>query len=207
MIGIVDYGSGNIQAIANIYKKLNISHKIISNPDDLFLANRLILPGVGSFDETMKELINSGLKLKLDDLVMNKNIPVLGICVGMQIMSNESEEGNLPGLGWIEGKVKKFDISKMSEKPFIPHMGWNKIFRCEENSIFNGIDNDIGFYFVHSYFFECKNKNNQLSSTLYGIEFSSSIFKNNIYGTQFHPEKSHGNGVKLLYNFATMKLC
>ena len=119
MIGIVDYGSGNIQAIANIYKQLNISHKIISNPDDLSLATRLILPGVGSFDETMKQLINSGLKSKLDDLVLNKNIPVLGVCVGMQIMSNESEEGNLPGLGWIEGKVKKFDISKIPEKPFI----------------------------------------------------------------------------------------
>ena len=207
MIGIVDYGSGNIQAIANIYKQLNISHKIISNPDDLSLATRLILPGVGSFDETMKELISSGLKSKLDDQVLNKNIPVLGVCVGMQIMSNESEEGNLPGLGWIEGKVKKFDISKIPEKPFIPHMGWNKIFKYKENSIFNGIDNDLGFYFVHSYFFECENKNNQLSSTFYGIEFSSSVHKNNIYGTQFHPEKSHSNGVKLLYNFATMKLC
>ena len=207
MISIIDYGLGNILAFQNIYKKLNIPVNIINNQNEIKKAKKLILPGVGSFDWAIKSLKDTGMLPTLNQAVLTVNIPILGVCVGMQIMSNESEEGNLPGLGWIEGKVKKFDISKIPEKPFIPHMGWNKIFKYEENSIFDGIDNDLGFYFVHSYFFECENKNNQLSSTFYGIEFSSSVNKNNIYGTQFHPEKSHSNGVKLLYNFATMKLC
>jgi glutamine amidotransferase len=204
MIGIVNYGSGNIQAINNIYKSLNIQTKIISNPSELKEADKLILPGVGAFDETMKQLIDSGLKEELDNLVINQRIPILGICVGMQIMADSSEEGILNGLGWIKGNVKKFDVSLFNQKPYLPHMGWNTIKPKKEHPIFYNMDEDQGFYFVHSYYFECENKLNVLATSDYGIEFSSSVIDENIYGMQFHPEKSHSNGVKLLHNFSKL---
>lgn len=204
MIGIVNYGSGNIQAIKNIYNSLNIQTKIITDPSELKEADKLILPGVGAFDETMKQLIDSGLKEELDNLVLNHRVPILGICVGMQIMADSSEEGILNGLGWIKGEVKKFDISLFNQKPYLPHMGWNTIKPKKENPIFFNIDEELGFYFVHSYFFDCVNKQNILATSDYGIEFSSSVVNENIYGMQFHPEKSHSNGVKLLHNFSKL---
>lgn len=204
MIGIINYGSGNIQAIAKIYKNLNIENKVISNPQELKEANKLILPGVGSFDSTMKQLIESGLKDEMSKLVLQEKIPVLGICVGLQVMGYGSEEGKLSGLGWIPGKVKKFNLSKIKSKPKLPHMGWNLINDKRNHPLFNGIDKDFGFYFVHSYYFECDKKENILSTSIYGDEFSSSIYKNNIIGTQFHPEKSHSNGIKLFKNFAEL---
>lgn len=204
MIGIVNYGSGNIQAIKNIYNSLNIQTKIITDPSELKEADKLILPGVGAFDETMKQLIDSGLKEELDNLVLNHRVPILGICVGMQIMADSSEEGILNGLGWIKGEVKKFDISLFNQKPYLPHMGWNTIKPKKENPIFFNIDEELGFYFVHSYFFNCVNKQNILATSDYGIEFSSSVVNENIYGMQFHPEKSHSNGVKLLHNFSKL---
>lgn len=204
MIGIVDYGSGNIYAIATILKNLNIEHEIISSPEELDKADKLILPGVGAFDETMKQLINSGLQEKLNYLVLERKVPVFGICVGMQILGNGSDEGKLPGLGWIPGVVKKFDKNLITTKPHLPHMGWNTIDNLNDHPIFNKIDKDFGFYFVHSYYFECENEKNILSKCNYGIEFASSIYDNHIFGMQFHPEKSHGNGVQLLKNFAEL---
>ena len=203
MIGIVDYGSGNVEAIATIYKNLNISCRIISNPSELEEAEKLILPGVGAFDTTMQQLLDSGLKEKLDQLVLKEQKPVLGICVGMQILAETSEEGQLNGLGWIPGKVKKFDVSKFVHKPYLPHMGWNSVIP-KESIIFKNIDNILGFYFVHSYYFECFNADNILGTTEYGSEFSSAVHKDNIFGMQFHPEKSHSNGINLLKNFATL---
>ncbi|CAL2082861.1 imidazole glycerol phosphate synthase subunit HisH [Tenacibaculum sp. 190524A05c] len=205
MIGIVDYGSGNIYAIATIFKNLNIPHKIISKPDELEEASKLILPGVGAFDETMQQLINSGLQEKLNYLVLEKKTPVFGICVGMQILGNGSDEGELKGLGWIPGNVKKFDERTIPNKPHLPHMGWNTIKNSNNHPIFNNIDEDFGFYFVHSYYFECENEEHILSKCNYGIEFASSIYNNHIFGMQFHPEKSHGNGVQLLKNFAELE--
>ena len=207
MIGIINYGSGNIQAIATIYKNLNIKYQLITKPNDLEKTNKLVLPGVGAFDATMQQLIDSGLKDKLNELVINKKVPILGICVGLQVMGYGSEEGNLPGLGWIPGKVKKFDQSKIKIKPKLPHMGWNVIEDLKNHPLFKGIDSDFGFYFVHSFYFECENKKNILTTSNYGIEFTSSIYSDNIFGTQFHPEKSHGNGVQLLKNFAELKIC
>ena len=204
MIGIIDYGSGNIQAIATIYKNLNIEHQVLNNPEDLKKADKLILPGVGSFDATMQQLIDSGLKEELNKLVLEEKVPVLGICVGLQVMGFESEEGELPGLGWIPGKVKKFDKSRITIKPKLPHMGWNVINDIRSHPLFKGIDSDFGFYFVHSFYFECEYEENILSTSKYGDEFTSSIFKGHIVGTQFHPEKSHGNGVKLFKNFAEL---
>ena len=207
MIGIIDYGSGNIQAIATIYKNLNIKYQVITKPEDLEKADKLVLPGVGAFDATMQQLIDSGLKDKLNELVIDKKVPILGICVGLQVMGYGSDEGDLPGLGWIPGQVKKFDETKIELKPKLPHMGWNVINDTRNHNLFKGIDNDFGFYFVHSFYFECEKEENILATSDYGGEFTSSIYANHIFGTQFHPEKSHGNGVQLLKNFAELEIC
>lgn len=204
MITIVNYGSGNIQAIANIYKRLNINITVADNPTALDQATKLILPGVGAFDKTMKQLIDSGMKSRLDFLVLEKKVPVIGICVGMQILASESEEGQLPGLGWIEGKVKKFDVSRFTHKPHVPHMGWNNIKPSIEHSLFKNLDEQQGFYFLHSYYFSCANKANIFSTTMYGDHFASAVYRENIFGTQFHPEKSHHNGIQLLKNYAEL---
>ncbi|MDO8965696.1 imidazole glycerol phosphate synthase subunit HisH [Algoriphagus sp.] len=204
MIGIVNYGSGNIQAIANIYNRSNIPFQIIEDPNLLKKADKLILPGVGSFDATMQQLNDSGLKSALDEEVLVNNKPVLGVCVGMQILSEGSEEGVLPGLGWIKGKVKKFDISKIKEKPYLPHMGWNTVIPKISHDLFNGIDQELGFYFVHSFYFETLRQEDILGTTFYGGTFSSAVLHNQIFGMQFHPEKSHFNGIQLLSNFAKL---
>ena len=204
MIGIIDYGSGNVQAIATIYKNLNINYQVITKPEDLGKADKLILPGVGAFDATIQQLIDAGLKDKLNELVLGKKVPILGICVGLQVMGYKSDEGDLPGLGWIPGKVSRFDETKIKLKPKLPHMGWNTINDVQNHKLFEGIDLDFGFYFVHSFYFECEEEQNILTTSNYGGKFTSSIYANHIFGTQFHPEKSHGNGVQLFKNFAEL---
>ena len=202
MIGIINYGSGNVQAIANIYNRTNFPYKIIHEPEQLKSVDKLILPGVGDFDETIKVLDSSGLRNSLNEEVLVKKKLVLGICVGMQILSDDSEEGIQKGLGWIKGNVKKFDILKIKQKPFIPHMGWNNVEPKISHDLFKNIDIELGFYFVHSFYFNTFNSNNILATTFYGEEFTSAVFNENIFGVQFHPEKSHSNGIQLLSNFA-----
>lgn len=204
MIKIVNYGSGNIQAILNIYNRLNIECVAVDTAEGLSSATKLILPGVGAFDKTMKQLIDSGLKDKLDELVLDKKIPVIGICVGMQILAKDSEEGGLPGLGWIDGHVRMIDASDFTHKPHVPHMGWNSIEAKMDHPLFSGIDKQQGFYFLHSYYFSCNNENNVLCHTQYGKKFASGVYSDNIFGMQFHPEKSHNNGIQLLKNFAEL---
>ena len=204
MIGIIDYGSGNLQAIATIYKNLNINYQIITKPENLVKADKLILPGVGTFDATMQQLIDSGIKKELNNLVINKKVPILGICVGLQVMGYGSEEGNLPGLGWIPGRVKKFSLDKIESKPKLPHMGWNTIKNVQNHNLFKDIDLDFGFYFVHSFYFECEIRKNILASSNYAGGFTSAICLDHIIGVQFHPEKSHRNGVILFKNFAQL---
>jgi glutamine amidotransferase len=204
MITIIDYGSGNIRAIGNIYDKLRIDYKIAKTPEEIIGAQKLFLPGVGAFDETISELDRLGFRKALDREVLENKVPILGICVGMQILADSSEEGLLPGLGYIKGKVKKFDKSQLIMKPKIPHLGWNSVSIKRETGLLQKLDYQFGFYFLHSYYFECDHEDDIIASTEYGSSFSSAINHENVYGVQFHPEKSHHNGVTLLHNFANL---
>lgn len=204
MIGIVNYGSGNFYAIANIYKNLEIEHSIIHRPQDLALCEKLILPGVGSFDHNMNQLNNSGLRGELDSLVLNKKVPILGICLGMQIMLESSEEGTERGLGWVKGVVRKFDPSVLEVKPMIPHMGWNSISVRKSIGLFEGVNQELGYYFIHSYYVDTDREEDVMTTSHYGHDFVSSLNHENIFATQFHPEKSHSNGISLLKNFALL---
>jgi len=204
MITIVDYGLGNVMAFANIYKRLNIPVEIVSTSSALSSAKKILLPGVGSFDWAMMQLNNSGMRDMLDDLVLKKNIPVIGICVGMQMMAKNSDEGKLDGLGWIDAKVKRFDCSN---DEYLPHMGWNNITTVNKNPLFLGLEEDSRFYFLHSYYFDQSDYSQALSQTFYHKLFTSSVCYKNIFGVQFHPEKSHNWGVQLLKNFYEMNIC
>lgn len=203
MIGIIDYGVGNIKAFANIYKNLNIPIKIVKDISEFENITKLILPGVGSFDHAMISLQNSGMKEKLDELVLEKETPVIGICVGMQMLAKSSEEGTLNGLGWIDGIVKKFDKSKIKNAP-LPHMGWNNLKIEKKNKIFDNLEENPRYYFLHSYYFECENKEDVIATATYGEKFDCMINHKNIYGIQCHPEKSHHNGMQLLKNFGEL---
>ena len=202
MIGILDYGAGNVNAFKRIYDNLSVPNRLIKTENDFKDVSKLILPGVGAFDAVISKLNDSGLRDSLDDLVINKKMPVLGVCVGLQIMANSSEEGALQGLSWIDAEVKKFNISK---NLYVPHMGWNTTSFKSKEPLFEGVDHKFGFYFVHSYYFQNYDKLDFEASTFYGHDFTSVIKKDNIIATQFHPEKSHENGIKLLRNFH--KLC
>lgn len=206
MLTLINYGLGNINAFCNIYKKLNIEFQIASNKEDLFKAKKLILPGVGAFDRAMQKLNSSGLRETLDKLVLIDNVPILGICVGMQIMAESSEEGSEKGLAWIPGNVKKFKLGseKNKFKP-LPHMGWNQVNKTINCSLFNNIDSNY-FYFLHSYFLETAKKENIIATTDYYGLFTSAIANSTIFGVQFHPEKSHKNGMNLLLNFNNISL-
>ena len=200
MISIIDYGLGNINAIYTVYKNLNIPVKIASNPSDLKNSEKLILPGVGAFDYAMEKLDKSGMRDTLNDLILNGGKNILGICVGMQMLTKSSEEGVLPGLGWLDAEVKKFN-QNIDYKLSIPHMGWNNITPKKENPLLAGFSNSSYFYFLHSYYFEAYDDTNIVSTTKYGNDFVSTINNKNIYGVQFHPEKSHQSGIQLLKNF------
>lgn len=204
MITLIDYGVGNLNAFLNVYKRLNIPAKIAHSNADLVDAKKIVLPGVGSFDYAMKRLNASGMRNKLDEMVLNEKIPVIGICVGMQLMANSSEEGIEPGLKWIDATVKKFDESKISSHTKLPHMGWNDVKPAHQNILFNGLEKDSVFYFLHSYYFDCNNPNDIAGVSEYGEKFTCAVTKDNIYGIQFHPEKSHYYGETLLKNFATL---
>ena len=202
MITIINYGSGNIGALANIYEKYSIPYKIATTSSEIENAEKIILPGVGAFDSTMQSLNQSGLRDALDHQVLIKKVPVLGICVGMQIMANGSEEGTLPGLSWINARVKKFSTEQIKHLPKIPHLGWNTIQIAKSHLLMNNIDEIRGFYFIHSYYVETFLSDDVLTNTFYGHQFTSAIQKENIMAVQFHPEKSHKNGVQLLLNFS-----
>jgi imidazole glycerol-phosphate synthase subunit HisH len=204
MIAIVNYGLGNVNAFANVYKNLNIDVKISNNANELEGADKIILPGVGSFDHAMELLNNSGMREMLDELVLGKAVPIIGICVGMQMLAKSSEEGVLPGLGWIDGEVKKVTNSANQSLIYLPQMGWNNITPIGMNKLLKELSSSSYFYFLHSYCFHCSNLDNVLATTDYGEVFASIVNAKNVYGVQFHPEKSHSNGIQLLRNFAEL---
>jgi glutamine amidotransferase len=203
MITIIDYGVGNIFAFQNVYKRLNISTKIAKNISDLESVSKIILPGVGAFDYAMQSLNTSGMREKLDELVLDKRVPVLGICVGMQMMGKKSDEGVMEGLKWIDADILKFDESLIKQRTKLPHMGWNDIVKTKNNILFDELDENAIFYFLHSFYFKCYNQDDVIATTEYGNSFTSAVNVNNIFGIQFHPEKSHRYGEQLLNNFAT----
>lgn len=203
MISIVDYGVGNVQAFLNLFYRLGIKAKRANSIKALEEASHLILPGVGHFDYAMKKLNNSGLRDSLEKLVINSKIPLLGICVGMQMLADTSNEGDLPGLGWISGNVRAFSDNKNSSKLPLPHMGWNKLIINKSGDLFSVNDKEISeFYFLHSYYFDAKDRTVVSATSNYGFNFDTAISSENIYGVQFHPEKSHKWGEILLENFS-----
>lgn len=202
MIAIIDYGSGNIAAIANIYKQLKVPHVVTRDAGELAAADRYILPGVGAFDTTMRHLRDTGIVAVLHDQVVARGKKVLGVCVGMQILADSSEEGDLPGLGWIPGHVRKIDTSMLDTGPRLPHMGWNSIEPRTGLPIFEGIDSARGFYFLHSYYFDARDDAHVIATVTYGSRMPCAVNAGNVFGMQFHPEKSHANGVAVFRSFA-----
>lgn len=204
MIAIVQYGSGNVQAIANIYTRLGIEVCMAATPAQLQAADRIILPGVGAFDRAMQRLNSSGLRDVLERSALLEAKPVLGICVGMQMMAHRSDEGKLPGLGWIPGEVRRFDISAFRHQTHLPHMGWNDVRSRDGVRLFQDLDSQAQFYFLHSYFFAPVDAKFALAEADYNGLFAASVGASNVYGVQFHPEKSHRWGIRLLKNFAEL---
>ena len=206
-IAIIDYETGNLKSVSkalelasnNVFKKSNI--EIINSAKDINNFDKVVLPGQGSFKQCYQSL-NSihGILDGLTDFVIVKKKPILGICVGMQLFANfGDEDGGSDGLGWIEGKVKKISLKDLSLK--LPHMGWNNIKISSHSKLLSGINNDSHFYFVHSYSYDVDEKKYVSATTNYSVEIASAIEKDNIFGTQFHPEKSQANGIKILENF------
>lgn len=203
MITIIDYGMGNLGSIKNMFKYIGVEATIESDIDKIKNASKILLPGVGSFDTAMKKINEGDLKEVLNEKALKEQIPVLGICLGMQLLTNGSEEGSLEGLGWVPAKTINFK-DKIDKKYRIPHMGWNIVNKSNKSVLTQGFEefDETRFYFVHSYFVKVEDEKNSILKSNYGVAFDSAIQKDNIYGAQFHPEKSHKFGMKLFENFA-----
>lgn len=204
MIKIIDYGLGNVQAFLNAFKTINLEAGPAKNSHDLKEASHIILPGVGSFDQAMRLLSISGMRDPIEYMVFEKKIPILGVCVGMQILGNGSEEGSDKGLQWIDGFVRRIDSSIHANQLPLPHMGWNDVLKLKNKKLFKNLNSNRDFYFLHSYHFECYENESEIAKVEYGTEMTCAINKDNIFGVQFHPEKSHLNGMNLLKNFASI---
>jgi glutamine amidotransferase len=204
MIAIVDYGLGNIRAFANIFKNLDVPTRIARTAAELEGAEKIILPGVGAFDHAMERLDASGMRDTLNSLVVDRKRPVLGICVGMQILASSSEEGRLSGLGWIPGAVRRIHFAETGAGAILPHMGWNNVQATGMSPIMNELGADPIFYFLHSYYFDCQDPGHSIAEAEYGARFTCAVQRDHVFGVQFHPEKSHRNGIQVLHNFARL---
>ena len=203
ILAIVDYGMGNLNSVKKKLDRLKVASKITSNPKEIINAEKIILVGVGHFAKAMKNIQELGLLEVLNEVAIIKKKPVLGICLGMQLMANDSEEGNTEGLGWINANVRKMKVND-TLKFKIPHMGWNKIIKSKESALMKGIPKSTEFYFVHSYYFQSNETSDILNETEYSFKFTSAVEKDNIFGVQYHPEKSHDVGDILLNNFISL---
>jgi glutamine amidotransferase len=204
MMTIVDYGLGNISAFLNVYHRLNVDARTAKTADQLVDASKVILPGVGAFDHAMERLEQSGMRDALDDLALRRRVPILGVCVGMQILGRASDEGSRSGLGWIDGRVRALETLVSTEEHPVPHMGWNDVRPVATTRLFEGLDSGARFYFLHSYYFECDRADDAIAVSNYGADFACAAKAGNVFGVQFHPEKSHHNGARLLRNFAEL---
>lgn len=203
MIAIIDYGMGNLKSVKIKMDRIGVNSIITSDPEEIKKSDRIILPGVGHFAKAVSEIKSRELWDLLSEQVLIKKKPVLGICLGMQLMAKHSEEGDSEGFGWIDANVVRFKVSD-SVRYKIPHMGWNTIKEIKESTLFEMINFNSEFYFVHSYHIKCDDPNNILAETIYDYSFTSVIQAGNIFGVQFHPEKSHDAGEVLLRNFANL---
>ncbi len=200
MIAIINYGAGNISSVKNMIQRLGYECIVTSSEEELDKAERIILPGVGHFDHGMKNLKETGLIDSLYENVFDKKKPFLGICLGAQLLTKGSEEGSIPGLGWFDAYTKEFKLTGGFK---VPHMGWNYVKYEKASPLFNHEFEDPRYYFVHKYYLSPSNNKDVLATSEYGVSFCSALSKNNIFGVQFHPEKSHKYGMTLLNNFIT----
>ena len=203
MIKLVDYGVGNVQAFMTLFKHMGLNAQRAQTPQELEGATRLVLPGVGHFDHAMQRLNESGMRPALEALVMGKRVPLIGVCVGMQMLAEGSDEGTLPGLNWVPGRVRAFASNALSANLPTPHMGWNNLQPTLGAKLFSeDFDEDPQFYFLHSYYFDAQDKADVAATAHYGFDFDAVVSRGHIHGVQCHPEKSHHWGAQLLKNFA-----
>lgn len=202
-ISILDYNMGNIQSVVRKVQQLGHACTIISTPEEVLQADKLILPGVGHFGKAMEQLEQLNLIVALNQTVLEKKTPILGICLGMQLMAKSSEEGNAKGLGWFDADIVRFKVND-SLRFKVPHTGWNQVQQKKKSALMDGISENVEFYFVHAYHIQLRDDNDALHETVYETSFVSAIEKENIFGVQYHPEKSHDVGERLLKNFLNM---
>lgn len=205
MVRVIDYGVGNIEAFMTLFKRMGVEARRADRVEELEDATRLVLPGVGHFDHAMQRLNDSGMRPKLEELVLGAHVPVVGICVGMQMLAKGSDEGNLPGLNWVPGRVRAFASQPQSAGLPMPHMGWNDLQPRAGSKLFSkGFDDAPEFYFLHSYFFDAQDKQDVAATANYGLDFDAVVSRGHIHGVQCHPEKSHHWGEQLLKNFVEL---
>lgn len=205
MICVVDYGVGNIQAFMTLFKQLGLHAERGNTSEALQGATRLVLPGVGHFDHAMQRLNDSGIRPELERLVLGQQVPVVGVCVGMQMLAEGSDEGRLPGLNWLPGRVRAFTNNPLTAHLPMPHMGWNELAPSPGSKLFRrGFDNAPQFYFLHSFYFEATHKQDVAATAHYGMDFDAVVSKGHIHGVQCHPEKSHHWGAQLFKNFVEL---